>query len=200
MRFVGDQRELGSAGSAPFQRLSVFEGCVCTGCLSEGCIGAALSCRAQFQRNWASLQANLQGLLANPPLFGKLSTGQFSKFTLCGAHCVWRFRPLRRATRGSARLAPLTSGPRKPLKRLDLNFYIIIVPTLCELLYEAVEYRTIYPARSLRLLFSQPSPSIAHICASRATIANWQRKHSASARRSNRWEMYMHNLLYVRVR
>ena len=110
------------------------------------------------------------------------------------------FRPLRRATRGSARLAPLTSGPRKPLKRLDLNFYIIIVPTLCELLYEAVEYRTIYPARLLRLLFSQPSPSIAHICASRATIANWQRKHSASARRSNRWEMYMHNLLYVRVR
>ena len=121
MRFVGDQRELGSAGSAPFQRLSVFEGCVCTGCLSEGCIGAALSCRAQFQRNWASLQANLQGLLANPPLFGKLSTGQFSKFTLCGAHCVWRFRPLRRATKG---LCPLDF--RKPLKRLDLNFLSLL--------------------------------------------------------------------------
>ena len=25
----------------------------------------------------------------------------------------------------------LPTGPRKPLKRLDLNFYIMIVPTLC---------------------------------------------------------------------
>ena len=36
------------------------------------------------------------------------------------------FRPLRRATRGSARLAELTSGPRKPLKRLDLNFLSLL--------------------------------------------------------------------------
>ena len=67
-------------------------------------------------------------------------------------------------------------GPRKPLKRLDLNFYIITVPTLCETELRrsarrsnhrivsaicshesSIKYRTIYPARSLWLLLSRPS-------------------------------------------
>ena len=32
-------------------------------------------------------------------------------------------------------------GPRKPLKRLDLNFYIMIVPTLCVTLALALRSR-----------------------------------------------------------
>ena len=66
-------------------------------------------------------------------------------------------------------------GPRKPLKRLDLNFYIMIVPTLCVTLALALrsreqivsvcellprkppKCRTIYPARSVRLFLSRPS-------------------------------------------
>ena len=67
----------------------------------------------------------------------------------------------------------LPTGPRKPLKRLDLNFYIIIDPTLCEVQprrsarrsnrwvvcagFAKKQTRTIYPARSPRLLLSQPS-------------------------------------------
>ena len=62
-------------------------------------------------------------------------------------------------------------GPRKPLKRLDLNFYIIINPTECVTLALALRSReqtgsvcaefakkqtsTICPSRSQRLLFSQ---------------------------------------------
>ena len=33
--------------------------------------------------------------------------------------------------RCDGRPGALPTGPRKPLKRLDLNFYIITVPTLC---------------------------------------------------------------------
>ena len=59
---------------------------------------------------------------------------------------------------------------RKPLKRLDLNFYIMTVPTLCGKLALALrsceqmgsvctrfakkQTRTFYPARSLRLFFT----------------------------------------------
>ncbi len=54
----------------------------------------------------------------------------------------------------------------KPLKRLDLNFSVITSVRKC------FPLPTAYPARLQKLLFLQPSPSVAHVCASRPTNAN----------------------------
>ena len=84
-------------------------------------------------------------------------------------------------------------GPRKPLKRLDLNFYIIIDPTECVTLALALRSRespgsgaNIAPTKAVQMshnlpgAFAQAVSITTEAVGTPPIIANWQRKHSAS--------------------
>ena len=73
-------------------------------------------------------------------------------------------------------------GPRKPLKRLDLNFYIITVPTLCVTLALALRSRESQGSECAQFfnMSAWSKPSSAELQRRERVAANRQRKHSAA--------------------
>ena len=76
------------------------------------------------KRDFAPLRWSDQGLMA-----------PFGNHTVCKQTVPAQF------SRGKLSGSLANRGPRKPLKRLDLNFYIITVPTLCGKLALALRSR-----------------------------------------------------------